>query len=80
MAGKCIKNPENVEELDKLYNEWIYRQTEVQALLDLVEANPEIFNDDIVEISEEEAIQDDVKKVLNDITNQIEKGTIEIYQ
>lgn len=76
MAGKCIKNPENVEELDKLYNEWIYRQTEVQALLDLVDANPGIFNDDIVEISEEEAIEDDVKKVLQDITNKIEKDYI----
>jgi len=76
MAGKCIKNPENVEELDKLYNEWIYRQTEVQALLDLVDANPEIFNDEneIVEISEEEAIQDDCRIVLEDITNKIIKN------
>lgn len=62
-------------EMEELYANWIYRQTEVQALLDLVDSNPDVF-----EISEEEAIEDDCKKVLEDITNKIEKGTIEIYQ
>ena len=71
LAGKCIKNPDNIYAMEQLYADWMYRQTEVQALLDLVDANPEIFNDDVVEISEEEAIQGDCKKVLEDITNKI---------
>lgn len=71
LAGKALKNGEAMNELEQLHEEWVYRQSEVQALMDLVDSNPEIF-----EISEEEAIQDDVKKVLDDITNQIEKENI----
>ena len=68
LAGKAIKNSEAMDELNKMYEDWMYRQSEVQALLDLVDANPGLF-----EITEEEAIQDDCKKVLDDITNKIEK-------
>lgn len=68
LAGKAIKNSEAMNELNQMYEEWMYRQSEVQALLDLVDANPGVF-----EISEEEAIEDDVKKVLEDITNKIEQ-------
>lgn len=71
LGGKAIKNGEAMSELNQLYEDWMYRQSEVQALLDLVDSNPEVF-----EISEEEAIEDDVKKVLDDITNQIEKENI----
>lgn len=71
LGGKAIKNGEAMSELNQLYEDWMYRQSEVQALLDLVDSNPEVF-----EISEEEAIQDDVKLVLDDITNQIEKENI----
>lgn len=67
LAGKAIKNSEAMDELNKMYEDWMYRQNEVQALLDLVDANPDIF-----EITEEESIEDDVKKVLEDITNKIE--------
>lgn len=69
LAGKALRNPEAMFELESLYEQWIYRQNEVQALLDLVDANPGVF-----EISEEEAIEDDCRKVLEDLTNKIEKN------
>lgn len=68
LGGKAIKNGEAMSELNQLYEDWMYRQSEVQALLDLVDANPEVF-----EISEEEAITDDCRKALEDITNKIIK-------
>lgn len=68
LAGKAIKNGEAMSELNQLYEDWMYRQSEVQSLLDLVNSNPEIF-----EITEEEAIADDCKNVLEEITNKIEK-------
>lgn len=71
LAGKAIKDGALMSEMNGLYEQWMYRQSEVQALLDLVDANPEIF-----EISEEEAILDDCQKVLDDITNKIEKNEI----
>lgn len=69
LSGKAIQNPEQYGKLLDLYYEWQYRQTEIQSILDLVEANPDVF-----EITEDEAIQDDVKRVLDDITNKIEKN------
>lgn len=71
LSGKCLRNGEAMEELEQMYDEWMYRQSEVQSLLDLVDSNPEIF-----EISEDEARMDDVKKVLDDITNKIEKENL----
>lgn len=68
LAGKALRNKEAITELNQMYEEWIYRQSEVQALLEFVEANPEVF-----EITEDDAIQDDCKKVLDDITNKIIK-------
>lgn len=68
LGGKAIKNSEAMSELNQLYEDWMYRQTEVQALLDLVDSNPDVF-----EISEEEAITDDCRRVLEDITNKIVK-------
>ena len=66
MAGKVLRNNEAMFELEGLYEDYIVRQTEVQAILDFVDANPDVF-----EISEDEAIMDDVGKVLEDITNKI---------
>lgn len=60
-----------MDELNRLYEDWMYRQSEVQALLDLVDANPDVF-----EITEDDAIQDDCKKALEDITNKIERDFI----
>lgn len=68
LAGKVIQNGEAYTKLKDLYYEWQYRQSEIQSLLDLVDANPDVF-----EISEDEAREDDVKRVLEDITNKIEK-------
>lgn len=68
LAGKCIQNGEAIVELETMYEEWIYRQSEVQLLLDLVDSNPDIF-----EINEDEAREDDVRRILDDITNKIEK-------
>ena len=72
LAAKAIKNPTLMFELQQMYEEWIYRQNEVQALLDLVDNNPEFFNDDIQELTEEEVIMDDCKRVLGEITNKIQ--------
>ena len=66
LAGKVLRNNEAMFELEGLYEDYIVRQTEVQAILDFVDANPDVF-----EISEDEAIMDDVGKVLEDITNKI---------
>lgn len=71
LAGKALRNSEAVAELEQMHEEWVYRRTEVQAILDLVDANPEIF-----EISEDEAREDDVRKVLEEITNKIEKENL----
>ena len=68
LGGKAIKNGEAMSNLNSLYEEWMYRQSEVQALLDFVDQNPEVF-----EITEDEAVEDDCKKVLEDITNKIIK-------
>lgn len=66
LAGKVLRNSEAMFELEHLYEDYIVRQAEVQSILDFVDANPDVF-----EISEDEAISDDVGRVLNDITNQI---------
>lgn len=66
LAGKVLRNSEAMFELEHLYEDYIVRQSEVQALLDFVDANPDVF-----EISEDEAIMDDVGRALEDITNQI---------
>lgn len=66
LAGKVLRNNEAMFELEGLYEDYIVRQTEVQSILDFVDANPDVF-----EISEDEAIMDDVGKVLEDITNKI---------
>jgi protein subunit release factor A len=66
LAGKAIKNPNAMVELQDLYTEWKKRQDEIQTILEMVENDPEFF-----EISEEEAIMDDCQKVLEDITNKI---------
>lgn len=71
LAGKCLRNTESMNEMEQLYEEWAYRQSEVQSILDMVDANPDIF-----EISEDEARDDDVRRVLDDITNKIEKETL----
>lgn len=66
LAGKVLRNSEAMFELEHLYEDYVARQVEIQTLLDFVDANPDVF-----EISEDEAIADDVGRVLNDITNQI---------
>ena len=67
LGGKCLKNYEAIDDLENLYEQWLYRESEVQAILDLVDANPDVF-----EISEEEALMDDCEKVLKDLTNKVE--------
>lgn len=69
LSGKLIKDNDQYTELVQLYETMKYREDEVQELLRFVDANPDVF-----EISEDEAIMDDCKKVLDDITNKIEKN------
>jgi len=69
LSGKLVKDNNQYTELVQLYETMKYREDEVQELLRFVDANPDVF-----EISEDEAIMDDCKKVLDDITNKIEKN------
>ena len=66
LAGKVLRNSEAMFELEHLYEDYVVRQAEVQSILDFVDANPDVF-----EISEDEAIMDDVGRALEDITNKI---------
>lgn len=69
LAGKLIKNHDQYSMVADLYEQWKYREQEIQSILDFVDSNPEVF-----EISEDEAIMDDCQRVLSDITNKIEKN------
>lgn len=69
LAGKLIKNHEQYSIVADLYEQWKYREQEVNELLRFVDENPDVF-----EISEEEAILDDCQKILDDITNKIENN------
>ena len=66
MAGKVLRNSEAIFDLEHLYEDYISRQQEIQSILDFVDENPDVF-----EISEDEAIMDDVGRTLEDITNKI---------
>lgn len=76
LGGKLLKNSEVYHELMDLYEEKLVREAQVRELLDFVDANPALFDDDIQVISEDEAREDDVRRVLEDITNKIDKENI----
>jgi len=73
LSGKALRNTEAMSELNQLYEEWAYRQAEVSSLLAMLEEHPEYLgeDDDIQEITPEEAAEDDVRKILKEITDKV---------
>lgn len=76
LGGKLLRNCEMYHEMMDLYEEKLIRETQVQELLAFVDANPSLFEDDIQVITEDEAREDDVRRVLEDITNKIEQENL----
>lgn len=74
LAGKCVNNTEGFNEIQDLHEEMIFRRNEVNELVAFLDANPEIFgdvDDDIIPMTPEEVVQEDVCQVLKDITNKV---------
>lgn len=76
LGGKLLANMDAYHECMDLYEEKLAREAQVQELLDFVDANPNLFDDDVQVISEDEAREDDVRRVLEEITNKISKENL----